>query len=194
MTTPESASSDQTPPAAAEKKRLPRPTLGQIGAIVGVIGGIVGLVFLFKPSWKPQAPPDVGKAVVSDVRALEPVTFARYLQRLKLPPGTLSREQLRRRGALVEFHVLITGFAGKSLPLRWELVDAATNDPVADDEAVSIVPTTNDDGRKWFVWVPVPETKKDYYVTVTIYQPHKGAVDVPLQDFDSPKFAGLASA
>src|SRR6185312_8340052 len=134
MTTPESASSGQTPPAATEKKRLPRPTLGQIGAIVGVVGGIVGLVFLFKPGWKPQAPPDVGKAEVTDIRAREPVTFARYLQRLKLPQGSLSPAQLRRRGALVEFDVQLTGFAGKQLPLRWELVDAKTNDPVASDE------------------------------------------------------------
>jgi hypothetical protein len=194
MTTPESASGEQQPPAAAEKKRLPRPTLGQIGAIVGVVGGVVGLVFLFKPGWKPQPPPDVGKAEVSDIRAREPVTFARYLQRLKLPQGSLSPAQLRRQGALVEFDVQLTGFAKKQLPLRWELIDAKTNDPVASDEAVSIVPTTNDDGRKWFVWVPVPRTTKSYYVTVTIYQPPKGDVDVPLQDFDSPQFTGLAAS
>ena len=36
-----------------------------------------------------------------------------------------------------------------------------------------------------------PKTRRSYYVTVTIYQPDG---DVPLQDFDSPRFRGLGRA
>ena len=107
--------------------RNPFDYLPQIGGIVTIAATIIGLVFVFRPGCTPQ---DVGKATVDDVRVVQPVTFVRYLQRLKLPAGTLSREQLRRRGVMIEFHYDITGFRGKKLPLRWELNDAATNDLV----------------------------------------------------------------
>ena len=96
--------------------RNPFDYLPQIGGIVTIAATIIGLVFVFRPGCTPQ---DVGKATVDDVRVVQPVTFVRYLQRLKLPAGTLSREQLRRRGVMIEFHYDITGFRGKKLPLRW---------------------------------------------------------------------------
>ena len=129
---------------------------------------------------------------IDDVHVTQPVALRRYFQRLGLSPGTLAPSYLRRLGVLVEFHYELKGFRGKELPLAWELVDVKTNDAVARDRAVSIKPSTNNDARKWFVWVPMPKTSRQYYVTVTVYQPHKGDVDVPLQDFDSPKFRGLA--
>jgi hypothetical protein len=175
----------------ARKRWLRVPSLGQTAALVGVVGGIVGLVFVFRPGWKPQAPVDVGKADVTNVRVRQPVTFERYPQHLKLPPGTVSKEQLARSGVLITFHVQISGFKGKELPLRWELNDKATGALVSENDAVSLVPSTNDEGRVWFVWVPSPKRARDYYVTVTIYQPPKGGVDVPLQDFDTDTFRGV---
>jgi hypothetical protein len=166
------------------------PTLGQAAALVGLIGGVVGLVFVFRPGWKPDTPQDVGKADITEVRVRQPVTFRRYLQRLKLEPGTLSEQQLSRLGVLIAFEAQIQGFKGKQLPLRWELNNDATGELVAEDEAVSIVPSTNDEGRTWFVWVPAPRKNQTYYATVIIYQPRRGDVDVPLEDFDSPPFRG----
>ena len=183
-----STASKEKPGEDRRASRNPFHYLPQLGGIVTIAATIIGLVFVFRPGCAPQ---DVGKATVDDVRVVQPVTFGRYLQRLNLPPGTLSREQLRRRGVMIEFHYEINGFRGKKLPLRWELNDAATNDLVSQDQAVTITPSTNTEGRKWFVWVPAPKTGKKYYVTVTIYQPD-GAV--PLQDFDSPPFRGLGRA
>ena len=180
-------------PAPPPKRRFRIPSVGQAGALVGLIAGIVGLLFIAFPGWRPQPPPDTGTVAVSDIRVRQPVTFGRYLRRLKLPAGTLSREQLDRRGVLIEFQAQIDGFKGKQLPLRWELNDAATNDAVDEDQAVTIVPSTNKEGRTWFVWAPAPETTGKYYVTVTIYQPPKGDVDVPLEAFDSPEFTGVAA-
>lgn len=40
----------------------------------------------------------------------------------------------------------------------------------------------------------VPPAGRTYYVTVTLYQPRKGDVDVPLADFDTPEFAGSAAS
>ena len=180
-------------PAPPPKRRFRLPSLAQASTLVGVIAGVVGLVFVFFPGCRPLASPDVGKIEVSDIRVRQPVTFGRYLKRLKLPPGTLSEEHLRRPGVLIEFQAQIDGFKDKELPLRWELNDAATNDSVDEDQAVTIEPSTNSEGRTWFVWAPAPERTGKYYVTVTIYQPPKGDVDVPLEAFDSPEFTGVAA-
>jgi hypothetical protein len=183
-----STASNEAPSGDHRTRRNPLNYLPQVATLVTMTATIIGLVFVFRPGCSPQ---DVGKATVSDIRVVQPVTFSRYLQRLKLQPGTLSRQLLRRSGVLIEFHYEITGFRGKKLPLRWELNDAATNALVDQDQAVTITPSTNAEGRKWFVWVPAPKTRRRYYVTVTIYQPD-GAV--PLQDFDAPAFRGLGSA
>ena len=171
------------------KKRL-RLSLSTIGAVVGIVTGIIGLVFLLKPDWAPRLGPDEGKAAVTDLRIMKPITFRRYLQIQELPAGSLSQELLRRQGALFQFHYDISGFKGKQLPLRWELSDQATNELVSRDKALTIKPSTNAEGRDWSVWVPVPTTRRKYYVTVTIFQPEG---TVPLRAFDSPVFAGLAA-
>lgn len=181
-----------TTTAEVPHKRRWRPSLSQVATTIGVATGIVTLVFIFKPDWRPIGSPDVGKLEISDVKATPHVTFRRYLQRMGLGEGTMTPAFLRREGVLAEFRFDATGFRGKKLPIHWELVNAATNERVFDDEAVAITPSTNDEARQWFVWAPVPRTRKVYYVTVTIYQPQKEQ-RVPLHDFDTPKFRGLLS-
>lgn len=192
MTSPTEAAAEPAEPTPP-KRRFRTPSIGQLGAIVGLIATILGLVFVVFPAWKPTPPPDSGAIEVSDVRVRQPVTFGRYLKRLKLSPESLSEEFLNRRGLMIEFQLTIEGFKGKRLPLRWELNDAATNDVVDEDQAVTIKPSTNKEGRTWFVWAPAPESAGKYYVTVTIYQPPKGDVEVPLEAFDSPEFTGLVA-
>lgn len=177
-----------------------RPSVGQIAALVGLIGSIVGLVFLFKPDWRPEPSPDVGTLEVTAVGKPRAASFRRYLERLRLPPGDLSAEYLNRRGLLIDFRYQAEGLRDERLPIQWELVDAKTNERVvppgtdtADatwDDAVGIEPSTNDEAAEWFVWVPSPGTRGTFYVTVTIYQPREGDVEIPLADFDTPQFAG----
>ena len=191
---PVDATTEPADPPEPPKRRFKLPTVPQMSAIVGLIAGVIGLLFLFFPGLRPTLDPDEGKVAVSDVRVRQPVSFERYLKRLKVQPGELSKEYLARRGVMIEFQTQIDGFKGKQLPLRWELNDAATNDQVDEDEAVTIVPSTNKEGRTWFVWAPAPAADGKYYVTVTIYQPPKGEVDVPLEAFDSPEFTTPAAA
>jgi hypothetical protein len=193
-----------TPATAAEprKRRFHKPSLTQIGAIVALIGGILSLLFIFKPGWKPQPPPDVGTVKISDVKVTTPVTFRRFHQKLRLPVGTQSKEYLARRGVLIEFDYEAMGFRNRRIGIHWELIDARTNEPVLSDvsddknaqKAVDITPTTNNEVRKWFVWVPTPNDRKTYYVAVALYQPRQGEVEVPLDDFNTDKFAGLAAS
>jgi hypothetical protein len=172
---------------APKKKRSPFALVSQAGAVVGLIAAVVGLVFVFRPGWKPKDV-DVGTAAITDVRVLEPVTFGRYLQEQELSAGSLSREQLRKPGVLVSFHYELDGFRGRSLPLRWELNNARTNALVDQDQAVTITPSTNAEGRDWYVWVPKPAARRRYYITVILYQPQKQPV--PLKRFDTAPFAG----
>jgi hypothetical protein len=153
---------------------------------VTVASTVIGLVFVFRPGCKPQ---DVGRAAISDVHVRQPVTYGSYLKKQELPEGSLSSGQLGQPGVMVAFHYEITGMRGKHLPLRWELTDEATNRLVAQDQALTIIPSTNDEGRDWYVWVPAPRGGRRYYITVTIYQPEKQLV--PLRHFDTPAFPDI---
>lgn len=175
---------------AARKSWFRRLSLAQVAALVGVVSTIVTLLFVFKPGWKPTAPADTGTMKVTSFRVRKPVTFGRYYRLLGLSTGTLTKTYLARQGVLVIFGFELTGFRGKTLPIRWELVDASTNDAVQSDRAVGIEPSTNNDARTWYVWAPWPRTKRSYYVTVTVLQPRKGKVDVPLTEFDTKTFRG----
>ena len=185
---------------APAKKRSPMVLVGQAGGVVALIASVVGLLFVFKPGWQPQAAPDVGTLKIVDSKVRQPVTFGRYLERVRLPPLGFTKAFRARQGLLIEFDYEAEGFRGKRLPIQWELVDAKTNDRVTriesdegGNDAVGITPSTNREAAKWFVWVPMPKAGRRYYVTVTIYQPRKGDVDVALADFDTAEFAGAAT-
>ena len=190
---PEKQAPRRNPLAYFLQKRNPLVYVGQAAGLVALIGSVVGLVFVLKPGWKPEPPPDVGVLKIVDSSVRQPVTFGRYLERVRLQPLDLTEAFRRRRGLLVEFDYQATGFRGTRLPIQWELVDATTNERVGADDALGITPSTNDDAAKWFVWVPMPEAGRTYYVTVTLYRPRRGDVDVPLADFDTPEFSPTAS-
>jgi hypothetical protein len=198
MTTPTDAAPAPEEPAGRRRnplayflqKRNPLVYVGQAAGVVALVASVVGLVFVFKPGWKPEPPPDVGTLKIVESSVRQPVTFGRYLERLRLPPLDMTKAFLQRRGLLIEFEYQAEGFRGKRLPIQWELVDAKTNDRVRGDDAVGITPSTNQETAKWFVWVPAPAAGRSYYVTVTIYHPRKGEVDVPVADFDTAEFAG----
>ena len=183
------------------QKRNPLVYVGQVAGIVALIASVVGLLFVFKPGWKPAPPQDVGTLKIVDSSVRQPVTFGRYLERMRLPALDTTKAFRQRRGLLIEFDYQADGFRGKRLPIQWELVDAKTNDRVGvagdtdagGNDAVAITPSTNKEAAKWFVWVPAPAAGRMYYVTVTIYQPRKGDVDVPLADFDTAEFTGSES-
>jgi hypothetical protein len=171
-------------PPAQRTRQSPLAYIGPVAAVVTVASTVIGLVFVFHPGCKPQ---DVGRAAISDVQVRQPMTYGGYLKKQELPEGSLSSGQLGRPGVMVAFHYEITGMRGRHLPLRWELTDEASNRLVAQDQALTIIPSTNDEGRDWYVWVPAPRSGRRYYITVTIYQPQKQLV--PLRHFDTPAFA-----
>jgi hypothetical protein len=199
VTTSETPAPEPEPPAAEPeaapswRQRLRRPTLVEASALVALVGGIVGLVFVFAPGCEPQPPPTTVKATISEVRAVRPVRFRRFLQRQQIPISPdMTPEFLARRGVMVEFHYEIVGLSGKDLRLSWELSDATTNDLVAAEQsAYQLRPSKNEDAGDWAIWVPAPKPGRRYYVTVTIYKPQGPPYE--LKHFDTTPFRGFAS-
>ena len=118
---------------------------------MGLVGGIVALVFIFKPGWKPQASPDVDEG--DDQR--HEGRPAVHLQALPAAAATAHLHEplagyLARSGVMIPFHYEIIGLRGKKLPLRWELSDAETNDLIAsEDSAYRLTPSNNDEAADW---------------------------------------------
>jgi hypothetical protein len=193
MTEAAKDATEPTPPRKGARKLTARPQtrrdwfglVGKLTALVGLVTGVATLLFLFFPGLKPVHV-DVGTAAITDVQRLLPVTRLRYLQEAELPKGTLSHAALKQPGVLVSFHYQLEGFGGRTIPLRWELNNAKTNDLVDQDQALSITPSTNAEGRDWEVWVPQPKRQGTYYITVTLYQPEKQRV--PLKRFNTRDF------
>jgi hypothetical protein len=177
----------------SRRRRLRRPSLAEASAFVALVGGIVGLVFTFAPSCRPQPPPGAVKATISDIRAVRPVSFRRFLQRQQIPISPdMTSQFLARRGVMVEFHYEIIGLSGKPLPLSWQLSDASTNELVsAEQSAYKLTPSKDDDAGDWAIWIPAPKPGRAYYVTVTIFKPQGPPYE--LKHFDTVRFRGFGS-
>ena len=106
----------------------------QAGVVVGLLSGIVGLLFLFLPQLKPEAPPLPAAEQLGTLSGLilDPdATRGQYLERTDQSKQGFTTEQLARRGAFIRFRVEILGYKSKTLPLQRELVDAHTGDEIA---------------------------------------------------------------
>ena len=199
MTTSETPAPEPEPPVAESeaarswRQRLRRPTLVEASAFVALVGGIVALVFLFAPGCQPQPPPTTVKATISEVRAVHPVRFRRFLQRQQIPISPeMTPEFLARQGVMVTFHYEIVGLSGKDLRLSWELSDATTNDlEDAEQSAYQLRPSKKEDTGDWAIWVPAPKPGRRHYVTVTIYKPQGPPYE--LKHFDTKPFPGFAA-
>ena len=182
-----------TDATTSSRARLRRPTVFEAGAFVGLVGGIVGLVFVFAPGCEPQPPSDVSEATISISRVTPRVTFRRYLERQEQPiPAGTTHEYLARRGAMVDFDWKVIGLRGKHLPFGWELLDADTNERVAAEvTSWELTPSNNEDSGSWAVWMHGQKPGRSYYGTVTIYKPEGPPYE--LKHVQTGVFRGFAS-
>ena len=143
----------------------------QAGVVVGLVSGIVGLLFLFLPQLKPEAPPPPAAEQLGTLSGLilDPdATRGQYLERTDQPKQSFTAEQLARRGAFIRFRVEILGYKGKTLPLQRELVDAHTGDEIAQLRAVTITPPANRVASPWHDWAPLPPGRGSYVLVVKL--------------------------
>jgi len=109
-------------------------------ALVVLISGIVALVYKVWPK-----PTPVLGATITEVKVESGLTFRQYLDEVGQDPGNLSQEVLARKGALIRFTVEATGYRGKHLNLKWEVIDFGTHDRVLKSDAITFTPGADTD-------------------------------------------------
>ena len=159
---------DETP----RRWRLSFGIVGQAAVVVGLIGGVVGLVFTFVPGLRPGS--DGAPAAdleLADVNGR--ATLREYLNSEGIPPGTLSPAALKLLGVLATIRYTSSGLGGKELPLVVSLTSRETGHAVCQHtyrvNAGSGTPLTF---RSWSPFPATPQTGSDSYnLHVTLFPP-----------------------
>lgn len=172
-------SAEATPAPEPAPKRGLRKWLGDlstgvktIGAVAGAIAAVLGVVFLLLPNLRPERTPEEGSATFEKPTLEQPVTFGQYLRRIELP-ATGTKEQLEQVGVIAEVQLTIKGYRGKSLPLRWYLLDLGTNDIVYESSRkYSFQADRNVATVSQPFWAPMPDTPGQFKIVFEIWPPN----------------------
>ena len=155
------------------RRRLSFGVVGQTAVVVGLIGGVVGLVFTFFPGLRPgsKATPATADLQLASVNPKAPLR--EYLNSEGIPAGTLSPAALERLGVLATIHYTSSGLGDKELPLVVSLTSSKTGEAVCKHtyriRAGSGAPLT------FRSWSPFPATRPSaggsYDLHVTLFPP-----------------------
>ncbi len=146
-----------------------------LGAIVGLIAGILGLVAWFNPDAKPKpdAPTDATLQVLDFQKH---VTLERYLRMIKQDAGAYTPAQLKRDGVVATVKAVnVTGV--ERADLYWTMRDSASGNDLADGHYVHQlagrfkIKTTGDSGGRPF-WAPAPPQPGRYLVRYQLEAPN----------------------
>jgi hypothetical protein len=162
--------------------------VGQVATLIGLLTGILSLLFIARPGCEPKAPPDVSAAEIS-AEIEHGVQFRYYLDRTGTAKGTLSQAKLRERGVLVVMHVKAEGHRGHGLPVRWQLFDSDSATVDAGDAIIK--PDKNAGTLDAYAWVTPSNPQRQYRVVATVFQPDGR---IALDSYRTEPFPGLRSA
>ena len=158
----------ETPP----RRWLSFGIVGQAAAVVGLIGGVVGLVFTFAPGLRPgSGETPTANLELADVNSR--ATLREYLSAEGIPAGTLSPPALARLGVLATIHYTSSGLGGKELPLVVSLTSRAGGDVVCRHTyQVKAGGGGQLTFRSWSPFPATPQTASDSYnLHVTLFPP-----------------------
>jgi hypothetical protein len=179
--------------APGERRRFsPARVVTAASTLVGLVSGIIALVFVFAPQLEPDPPEP--KPTRTAVR-LAPLTFEprisrrQFLERTDTDRLGFTETQLAQPGAFVRFRVAIKGFKNIPLTLKRELIDVESGDEVSDISPVTITPPEADLERDWQDWIPLPPRTGTYYVVIKLLA--KGEV-APLATLQTKTFRGTS--
>ena len=164
--------------------------LALAGTIVGLVSGIIGLVFLFKPDLQPTGEAAEQAATLSQLNVQPNAPFREYLARVDLPSTAYTKAQLARRGALLRFRVRITGFEGQRLVLEVGALRQEDREQVDESKATTIRPSTGTNQANWNFWVPLPKRPGPFYAVVELQQPNENSL-LALDTLETEPFRGL---
>lgn len=165
--------------------------IGGSATVVGLISGVLGLVFLVLPGLKPEASDGGTHATSARLTQidLEPrISRGQYLARTDQPTSGFTTRQLAVRGAFIRFRVRITGFENDPLTLRRELVDARTGNEMSESSAFTIKPSSDEVERDWHDWIPLSGRKGQYFAIIKLLAEGE---DAPLATLKTDAFSGL---
>lgn len=145
--------------------------------VVGFTATVLGLVFVLFPALKPEPPPPVKGATLTNATP-EQLTWGQYLDRDDVDRAPYDAAALRRRGIYVEFDYTIEGYKDKPLPLRWQLIDAQSGEQLGNARDTHITALANSDRGTQPVWVQLPQRPaRLVYVQLQFFEP-KGVVSI----------------
>jgi hypothetical protein len=120
---------DESAPTPVEprKRRVSFALVGQAAAVVGLIAGILGLLFTFAPGLRPEKKAKVQQTATLELADVnDAATLREYLGAEGIATGDFAPSILARTGVLATVRYTSTGLEGKKLPLVVSLTDRAT--------------------------------------------------------------------
>jgi hypothetical protein len=185
---PEAEAEGPAKPAGivARIKEAPK-VVAVISSIVGLIVGILGLIYLFNPDAKPKgrAPTDATMQILDFQKH---VTLARYLRSRQLKNSGYTPEQLARDGVVATVKVVGASGVGRA-DLFWTVRDVVSGSDITAPRYVHQlaahfrIKTTGDSGGGAF-WVPAPAKPGRYVVRFELDAPNGTILfSIPTEEF-----------
>ena len=160
------------PTPSGPRRRLGFGLVGQAAVVVGLIGGVVGLVFTFVPSLRPgSGHKSSGTVELVDVN--NSATLREYMIADGIPSASLSKAVLRSIGVLATIRYSSTGLGGKQLLLDVVLTSRDTGEVAC--ERRYHVKAGGGSPLTFRTWTPFPAHPRpagdSYNLHVTLFPP-----------------------
>ena len=168
-----------------------------VATIVGLITGVVSLIFLLRPELEPQAaepkaPPTRSAARLQQLSMRTNVSRGEYLRRTDQDPMGFTRAQLAETGVFVRYRATIRGFEDLPLRVKHEVFDAVTGDEVSEESPYKITPPKEAKNieRDWYAWATLPPRKGPFFLVVKLLAEGE---DAPLATLETAPVSGRRS-
>jgi hypothetical protein len=172
----------------SERKRV-LGAVAALGTILGILSSGTALFDWFGTKVNPLIPPFAH----IDARLTSPVlrgpeSLGDYLRETNQSTTGLSNYELAEQGFVFLIGIHLQGDFGKTVLLRWSIIDNATgsalSDPIYNQPASKFRPRGPDQARQWPIWVPSPPTRGKFKLRATLLDEKH----LPLDEADSKPF------
>jgi hypothetical protein len=140
------------------------------GIVVGLISGVLGLVFLLFPGLRPDVgrPTPEQKAEVKGLVVTPQTTRGQFLDYSDQSKLGFTKEQLAVVGTSAFASVHLVGYTGKTLTLERQLVDTRTGDVVGQARDFRVKPSAEDVTHRWWDWAPQRPGRGSYILVIKV--------------------------
>jgi hypothetical protein len=177
------------------RRRLGFGLVGQAAAVVGLIGGVVGLLFTFIPSLRPGSS-EKTSGTVELVDVNDSSTLREYMIADGIPRGSLSTAALRSLGVLTTIRYSSTGLGGKQLLLDVVLTSRATGEVACEHRYP--VKAGGGSPLTFRAWTPFPAhprpARDSYNLHVTLFPPSGQSPSLDAADHNGIPAPAVANA